>query len=89
MQNLKNLKISNVSKVYLMGRSKVKFENLVASSVLALAIAFRAVGRCEKSGVPVLFGGHNLPLLIEIGLTTYQNPGPRTTGLALHIQFIT
>ena len=30
----------------------------------------RVVGRSENSGVPVLFGGHNLPLLVEIGLHT-------------------
>ena len=29
----------------------------------------RAVGRSENPGVPVLFGGHNLPPLDEIGLT--------------------
>ena len=31
----------------------------------------RAVGRSENPGVPVLFGGHNLPPspLVEIGLT--------------------
>ena len=29
----------------------------------------RAVGRSENPGLPVLFGGHNLPLLVEIGLT--------------------
>ena len=28
----------------------------------------RAVGRSENPGVPVLLGGHNLPLLVEIGL---------------------
>ena len=27
----------------------------------------RAVGRSENPGVPVLFGGHNLPPLVEIG----------------------
>ena len=29
----------------------------------------RAVGRSENPGVPILFGGHNLPPLVEIGLT--------------------
>ena len=33
------------------------------------SIFARAVGRSENSGVPVLFSGHNLPLLIERGLT--------------------
>ena len=28
----------------------------------------RAVGRSENSGLPILFGGHNLPPLIEIEL---------------------
>ena len=40
-----------------------------------------AVGRSENPGVPVLFGGHNLPPLIEIGLVCqnlvvpWQGPG--------------
>ena len=29
----------------------------------------RAVGRSENLGVSVLFGGHNLPPLVDIGLT--------------------
>ena len=29
----------------------------------------RAVGRSENPGVPVLFGRHNLPPFVEIGLT--------------------
>ena len=29
----------------------------------------RAVGRSQNPGVPVLFGGHNLPPLVEIGFT--------------------
>ena len=29
----------------------------------------RAVGRSENPGVPVLYGGHNLPPLVETGLT--------------------
>ena len=32
-------------------------------------VSVRAVGRSENPGVPVLFGGHNLPPLVEIGLT--------------------
>ena len=36
---------------------------------------FRAVGRSENPGVPVLFGGHNLPPLVEIGLTDLLNFG--------------
>ena len=30
---------------------------------------YRAIGRCGNPGVPVLFGGNNLPPLVEIGLT--------------------
>ena len=33
------------------------------------------VGRCENLGVPVLFGGHNLPPLIEIWLTDLPKYG--------------
>ena len=32
-------------------------------------VCLRAVGRSENPGVPVLFGEHNLPPLVEIGLT--------------------
>ena len=32
----------------------------------------RAVGRSENPGVPVLFGGHNLPPLVEIGSRIYK-----------------
>ena len=46
----------------------------------------RAVGRSENPGVPVLLGGHNLPPLVEIGLTDLPKFGgamapPGTTGL--------
>ena len=46
---------------------------------------YRAVGRSENPGVPVLFGGHNLPLLVEIGLTDLLKSGgamapPALTG---------
>ena len=35
-----------------------------------------AVGRSENPGVPVLFGGHNLPPpLVEIGLTDLPKSG--------------
>ena len=36
---------------------------------------FRAVGRSENSGVPVLFRRHNLPPLVEIGLTDQPKIG--------------
>ena len=35
----------------------------------------RAVGRSENSGVPVLFGRHNLPSPVGIGLTDLPNIG--------------
>ena len=49
----------------------------------------RAVERSENPGVPVLFAGHNLPPLVEIGLTDLPKTGgamaplapPGTTGL--------
>ena len=52
---------------------------------------FRAVGRSENPGVPVLFGGNNLLLLAEIGLIGLPKSGgamappapPGTTGLIL------
>ena len=39
-------------------------------------IVYRAVGRTEKLGVLVLFGVHNLSLLVDIGLTYL----PRSAG---------
>ena len=55
----------------------------------------RAVGRSENPGVPVLFGGHNLPPLVEIGLTDLAKSGgamappvpPGTTGLGQSLKF--
>ena len=49
----------------------------------------RAVGRSENPWGPVLFGGHNLSPLVEIGLTDLPKSGgamvpptpPGTTGL--------
>ena len=49
----------------------------------------RAVGRSENPVVPVSFGGHNLPPLVEIELTDLPKSGgamaptvsPGTTGL--------
>ena len=35
----------------------------------------RAVGRSENPGVPVLFGGQNLPPLVEIGLIDLPKTG--------------
>ena len=39
-----------------------------------------AVGGSENSGVPVLLGGHNLPPLVEIGLTDLPKFGGGTPG---------
>ena len=49
----------------------------------------RAVGRPENPRMPLIFGGHNLPPLVEIGLTDLPKSGgamapqahPGTTGL--------
>ena len=35
----------------------------------------RAVGRSENPGVPVLFCGHNIPPLVETGLTDLPKSG--------------
>ena len=50
-------------------------------------VPFRAVGRSANPGLPVLFGGHNQPPLVEIGLTDLPKSGgaspatPAPTGL--------
>ena len=59
------------------------------NTICSSDIIFRAVGRSENPGVPLLFGGHNLPPLVEIGLTDLPKSGgamappapPGTTGL--------
>ena len=59
--------------------------------IFEMRTTFRAVGRSENSEVPVLFGGHNLPHLVEIGLTDLPKSGgtmalpapPGTTPLTL------
>ena len=38
-------------------------------------VTIRAVGRSENPGVPVLFVRHNLPPLVEIGLTDLPKSG--------------
>ena len=40
---------------------------------------FSAVGRSENPGVPVLFGGHNRPPMVEIGLTDLPKSGGAMT----------
>ena len=46
---------------------------------ICITLCFRAVGRSENPGVPVSFGGHNLPPLVEIGLTDLQKSGGAST----------
>ena len=51
-------------------------------------LLFRAIGRSANPGVPVLFGGHNLPPLVEIGksgVAMAPPAPPGTTGLASYI----
>ena len=55
----------------------------IRENARARALEDRAVGRSENPGVPVSFGGHNLPPLVDIGLTDPpRSAAPRgTTGL--------
>ena len=48
----------------------------------------RAIGSSENLRVPVLFGGHNLPLLVETGLTDLMAPPvpPGTTTLTSKVK---
>ena len=48
-----------------------KTKPLIAENTIHL----RALGRSENPGVPVLFGGHDLPPLVEIGLTDLPKSG--------------
>ena len=41
----------------------------IRENARARALEDRAVGRSENPGVPVSFGGHNLPPLVDIGLS--------------------
>ena len=41
---------------------------MLVSNFIGIVI-LKAVGRSENPGMPVFFGGHNLPPLVEIGLT--------------------
>ena len=43
--------------------------------ILGLSFQYRAVGRFENPGVPVLFGGHNRSPMVEIGLTDLPKSG--------------
>ena len=70
-------------------------QNMTSFYILTYLVTLdtRAVGRSENPGVPVLFVGHNLPPLVEIGLTELLESGgamappapPRTTGLHINI----
>ena len=59
-------------------------------------LVYRAVGRSENPGVPVLFSGNKLPPLVEIGLTDLPKFGgamappapPGTTGLVYSGQLL-
>ena len=44
----------------------------------------RAVGRSKNPRVPVLFGGHNLLSLIEIGLIDWPKSGGAPPGTTPH-----
>ena len=46
----------------------------------SINIGYRAVGRSENPGVPALLGGHNLPPLVEIGLTYLPKSGGAPTS---------
>ena len=52
--------------IYLISNVVFNIQNLVIC---------RAVGRSENLGVPVSFGGHNLPPLVEIGLIDLPKSG--------------
>ena len=63
------------------------FENAcVRGSIIALFLKihftyyvyYRAIRRAENLGIPVSFGGNNLPLLVEIGLTDLPKSGGAT-----------
>ena len=51
------------------------------AAILLTYFQFRAVGRSENPGVPVLFGGHSLPHLVEIGLTDPHDNRPEHCDL--------
>ena len=42
---------------------------------------FRTIERSENPGVPVLFGGHDLPPLVEISLTDLPKSGGAPPGI--------
>ena len=65
------------------------FKNGKNSNWRMVSWEFRAVGRSENPWVPVLFGGHNLPPLVEIGLTDLPKSGgatPRDDRPGIHTQ---
>ena len=47
-----------------------------------MLLRYRSVGRSENLGVPVLFGGHNLPPWVKIGLTDLPKFGGAMAPLA-------
>ena len=54
-------------------------------STLAHKCHFRAVGKSENPEVPVLFGGHNLPPLVEIVLSDLPKSDTPMTGINMYI----
>ena len=42
-------------------------------STYVFILLYRAIGSCGNPGMPVLFGGHNLPPLVEMELTDLPN----------------
>ena len=70
------------------------FCGLTLVKIVSYPKAVQGCWKAWKSGVPVLFGGHNLPPLVEIGLTDLPKSGgamappapPGTTGLVFEIK---
>ena len=66
-------------KLYYLKVTKIQITFSFSSCALTYC---RAVGRSENPGEPALFGGHNLPLLVDIGLTNLPKSGtPRDDRL--------
>ena len=66
--------------------NSTKIFRYIENICLILTMNFRVVGMSENPGVPVLFVGHNLPPLVDIGLTDLPRYGGAvaplgTTGL--------
>ena len=55
--------------------NSTKIFRYIENICLILTMNFRVVGMSENPGVPVLFVGHNLPPLVDIGLTDLPKSG--------------